>query len=50
MTGFYMGREYESINRTELIEKHVSHATVTYTQIEPEKARKPYSNIQGKRC
>ena len=39
MTGFYMGNEYESINWTELIEKHVSHATVTYTQIEPINAR-----------
>ena len=50
MTGFYMGNEYESINWTELIEKHVSHATVTYTQICPINTREPYSNAQDKKC
>lgn len=42
MTGFYMGNKYENITQTEKIEKHVSHATVTYNQINPHKVRKPY--------
>jgi hypothetical protein len=48
MTGFYMGNKYENIKQTELIEKHVSHATVTYTQNDPRNERKAILFLQLK--